>query len=199
MNDAVTWATIALAVVAGLAFAVNVWQAFQTRKTIEAATVATVAAGRQAKASEAVAEASVRQAAASEKLAEEAQRNREIEWQPLLNYADNRLWNTGRGHAYRTVLAIHSGGTGIAVTAPVPVGATSSNDLGKWIVHAVVSGGVLPDNAVWALFCEDQFDNKYRFLDKGARPEVCKPDDEQSVVPWLQVWRLADPPTVPET
>ena len=41
MTDTATKATIVLAVVAGLAFVVNVWQAFQTRKTIEAATAAT--------------------------------------------------------------------------------------------------------------------------------------------------------------
>jgi hypothetical protein len=198
VNDAVTGATIALAVVAALAFAVNIWQAFQTRKTIEAATDATNAATRQAEASERLAAASVRQAEASERLAEEAQRTREIEWQPLLDYDRiSEISNTGRGHAYRAVLVFPDGDGLVVTRPPFLIGATSQSKVG-YAVGVKNPGGVLPDGADWGLFCEDQFGNMYRFLDVGARPEVCRPDDDHSVVSWLMAWRLADPMRFPQ-
>lgn len=52
--------------------------------------------------------------------------------------------------------------------------------------------GVVPEGTAWALFCEDQFDNRYRFLDKGARPDVFHPGDDLSAFVWLRVWQFAD-------
>jgi hypothetical protein len=70
MNDAVTIATIVLAIVAALAFGVSLWQTIESRKSIETATKAT--------------EAAVRQAIATEKLLDETLVNRELDWRPML-------------------------------------------------------------------------------------------------------------------
>jgi hypothetical protein len=64
-------ATAALVIVGGGALVANVYQARQTRRAVDAAIAETGAA--------------VRQAAASEHLAAEAQRNRELDWQPTPN------------------------------------------------------------------------------------------------------------------
>jgi hypothetical protein len=204
VNDALTTATAALVIVTGClvlvavaALVVNVVQARATGKAVNAAIHATEAATRQAEASEKLAEASVRQAEASERLAEEAQRTREIEWQPLLDYDRiGSISNTGRGHAYRTVLVVPDGDGLVVTRPPFLVGATSQSKVG-YAVGCKDPGGILPDASDWGLFCEDQFGNMYRFLDVGARPEVCRPDDDQSVVSWLMAWRLAEPMRFP--
>jgi hypothetical protein len=201
MNSAVTDSTIALAVVAALAFAVNVWQAFQSRKTIEAATKATEAATRQATASESVAAASLRQAEASEKLAEEAQRDRELDWQPLLTYSPsnesqdglNRITNQGRGPAYETCVITRAGDRVTISTPRVSIGGGTSYVVARvhdWENPPVT--GALPANAAWALYCEDQFGIKYQFLDKGARPVRLRPGEEVTRL-WVDVWAHSEP------
>ncbi len=203
MNTDLTNATIALVIVTGClvvvavaALVVNVVQAVGSGKAVKAATAATVAATRQAEASEKLAAASARQAEATEKLVEEQQRTRGIEWQPLLNNeGKGTIWNTGRGHAYRTVLvvqAIH----GLAVSRPpFLVGAQSHNTIPP-LVGVEDPGGVIPDDADWGIFCLDQFGNRYRFLDRGQPPDAYESEDSWSVVRWDVVWSLSDPKTI---
>jgi hypothetical protein len=162
VSDTLTTATIwlvivtaSLVLVAGAALVVNIIQTKASTKAVNAAIEATVAATRQAEASEKLAEASNRQAEAMERLAEEAQRTREIEWQPLLNNDQaGTIWNTGRGHAYRTVF-VSPDGDGIIVTRPpFLVGAQSHNTIPK-MTGMRDPGGILSDDADWGTFCID--------------------------------------------
>jgi len=206
MNDAVTNATIALAVVAGLAFLVNVWLAVENRKSIDTATKATVAATRQAEASEKV-------AVATDQLVKETQRNRELEWQPLLRYEDtgslpgnfggmqnldgttSMLANTGRGPAFKSVLVWRARDGLLALSSQVSIGAGSKHFIGGTNHEITDANTLIPREAQWAAFCEDQFGIKYRFLDDGSQPDTLRPEDNQSVVGWALVWTFANPMT----
>jgi hypothetical protein len=157
---------------------------------------------RQATATEEQAKASADQAKASQMLAEEAQRTRELEWQPLLVFTPetpvlrNQLTNTGRGPAYRSVVVCRYPGSTVVSRPPISLGANSDIHAPMYPAERLLSG-VLPENANWAAYCEEQFGNKYRFLDKGARPDVWRVGEEQSPIQWLHVWRLAEPMTPP--
>ena len=158
--------TIALAVVAALAFAVTVWQTIESRKSIETATKAT--------------EAAVRQAIATEKLLDETLVNRELDWRPMLVWVrrHGNIWNTGRGPGYRVVVADGRDKPTMHVSQPIPVGAGPSQneiDAFTWIDYNDWPSGKLPDGAEWGVFCEDQFRNRFRFLDKGEPPDICHP------------------------
>jgi hypothetical protein len=188
--DAASWATavgtIALALAAGAAYRQNVRLVNVTRD----AAIATRDAAR----------AATKEAQATAELVEEARRDRELNWQPVLTivqrvrapgaYPEYSVKNTGRGPAYSTVVAWkRRGPSEITVSvASVAVGPgeekvviPSGNDL--------QAGGVLPDDASWAVYCEDQFRIRYRFGETGGRPDVWKP--EQAEPQWLSVWRIA--------
>jgi hypothetical protein len=194
LDLAATVATCVLAAAAIAAFGANVYQARQTRKAVDAAVAETTAVETQTA-------ALLRQAKATEMLAEEAEGTRKIEWQPLLNWDHQagRIWNTGRGHAYRVIVADGRNRSELAVSQSIPVGASSSNapPATGWLRPHVARTVILPDHAEWGVFCEDQFGNQYRFLDKGARPDVWRVGEERSTIMWLQVWWLADPMTTP--
>ena len=209
LSVATTVATCVLAAVAIGALLANVWEARQTRRAVDAAVAETKAVEgqtaallRQAAATEAQAQASADQAKASQMLAAEAQRTRELEWQPLLVYTPgtptnvDSLANTGRGPAYRTVVAYRDRQFSIS-RPPVILGVANKIHPATFPVAGISLSSILPGDAMWAAFCEDHFGNKYRFLDKGAPPDVWRPGEEQSTVMWLQVWRLAEPMTPP--
>jgi hypothetical protein len=106
------------------------------------------------------------------------------------------IWNTGRGPGYRVVVADGRDKPTMHVSQLIPVGAgPSQNEIDAFtgIDYNDWPSGKLPDGAEWGVFCEDQFRNRFRFLDKGEPPDICHPEDEQSVVAWLRVWRLANP------
>ena len=209
LSLATTVATCILAVVAIGALLANVWQARQTKRAVDAAVAETKAVEgqtdallRQATATEGQVMASAAQANASQMLAEEARQSRELEWQPLLVFTPetyerrNQLTNTGRGPAYRSVVVFRKGNASAVSRPPISLGANSDIQPPMYPADRLLSG-VLPHGTTWAAYCEDQFGNKYRFLDKGARPDVWRPGEEQSTVQWLQVWRLAEPMAPP--
>jgi hypothetical protein len=213
--DALTNATIALAAVAGLALIANAYQAWQTRRAVKAELAATEAVVAQTAAVLRQAAASENQAKASQVLAEEAQRNRELDWQPLLRFAfvqgeqvspspfvwpQPSLFNDGRGPAYRCVVARkgqdEDGREVVYIGAPVAVGAGQSHAApnAQKVERTKTPNYVLPIANEWAVYCEDQFGIKYRFLDKGARPDTYREGDDKANSQWVDIlWRLAEP------
>jgi hypothetical protein len=206
VNSSVTIATWGLAIVAALAFGVNIWQAVQSSREVGAANSATQAAGRQAKASEAQAEAtiaavtaSLRQAEASERLAAEAQRTRELEWEPLLTFIPAgpvepaRVRNDGRGPAYRVVVCIRSDGYAHFSAPPVSIGPGSKRSPGSlYNSSPLAAEGLIPHGSGWVIFCEDHFGNRYKFRDKGMQPEVFTRDETAARV-WTDIYIYSEP------
>ena len=202
MNDALTSATIALDVVTGClvlvavaALVVGVVQAVRSGQAVDAANNATAAALRQAEASEAVVIASARQAEASERLAEEAQHNRELEWQPLLTYVEGVEWvrNVGRGPAYRVVVVTAGVQGGLFYTHPISLGRGDERTPMTGNHVDEVDAGIIPHGSSWAVYCKDQFNNRYQFRDKGFPPEIVRSEEPETPL-WVAVWTHSEPP-----
>jgi hypothetical protein len=189
-SDVQAWATIwAAAATAAATFAVAVVAFFTLRANSQLVT----------ETGEAV-KAATREANASERLAQEAERDRELNWQPLIRYADDqgvaKLFNDGRGPAYRAFVAQRypPNGGDVLSSSLMSVGAGKYGLVRATPPVAKPPRYLLPPDVEWAAYCEDQFGNRYQFLDKGERPEVWHGENEPQDKPkpmWLESWRYA--------
>ena len=187
-------ATGVLGIVAAIALGANIYQARQTRRAVDAAST-------EAKAVEAQTKTLLRQAKASETLAEEAQRSRDLEWQPLLRWegpmpdallygpVERGLRNEGRGPAFRAAFAWRSGDK-LLVSPEASIGSSGIRDVIKWS-SSPADTRMLPTDANWAAVCEDHFGNRYRFLDSGARPDIWSYTKSKHFRSWFRIWGLA--------
>ena len=199
-NQVIADATVALAVVGGLAFIANVLIASFTLKAARATRRSAEATETAAKATRDEADATREEAQASRATIEEIQKDREIRQRPFLRWdVGGGAWvegtNRGAGPALNALFCVvHPDHwvTSARIDVSPAEKLAHQNQAGATYVtfpnhHAdQPPGNDITGGAGLVAFCEDSSGNRYRFRDKHVTTDVWRPTEQQKPA-WV-VW-----------